>query len=446
LNEYDQNRETLTVYGGKFYNFNPANNVSEGNNTSFVAEGCEVVEANDIYTVVKNSAELIPPTVATVNGNTYINLQEAVNAASGQCIELMEDVDLGKRVTITNDVTIDLNGKTITSSECVFVVEAGTLTIEGAGTVKANVDYDNGMAIAVWARGGHAIINGGTYYFHTDEIEDAYNHQTEGIYTSGGGTLKVYGGEFHSSLGVWTLNEHDSNRGTLTVYRGTFHNFDPSNNVSEGVGTNFVAEGSEVVEVDGIYIVKEIPAVDPEPTPTPQPTPSYPSYGGGGFGGGVVVPSTPSQDDEVKESDETEKGDEIIEIEDEEVPLSEFGNAEGRTVEVIDGDEYVLDAEGEVVSKQFTVLEDAEGNEKIVFSNKKGKVTKNRFVVERPDGSYKVFKKKDLLKKNFDLKEYGIYLTAEDGTVLTNTKIKIGKYIIKIDENGLVYKIKVKNK
>lgn len=46
LNIKDKDRETssIVVYGGKFYNFNPANNQSEGPNTSFVAEGYESVE------------------------------------------------------------------------------------------------------------------------------------------------------------------------------------------------------------------------------------------------------------------------------------------------------------------------------------------------------------------------------------------------------------------
>jgi hypothetical protein len=46
LNIKDKDRDTssIIVYGGKFYNFNPANNLSEGPNTSFVAEGYESVE------------------------------------------------------------------------------------------------------------------------------------------------------------------------------------------------------------------------------------------------------------------------------------------------------------------------------------------------------------------------------------------------------------------
>ena len=48
LNIKDKDRGTtkIVVYGGKFYGFNPANNVSEGENTNFVAEGYKSVEVS----------------------------------------------------------------------------------------------------------------------------------------------------------------------------------------------------------------------------------------------------------------------------------------------------------------------------------------------------------------------------------------------------------------
>lgn len=44
LNLKDNSNSEILVYGGKFYGFNPANNVSEGPNTNFVAEGYESIE------------------------------------------------------------------------------------------------------------------------------------------------------------------------------------------------------------------------------------------------------------------------------------------------------------------------------------------------------------------------------------------------------------------
>ncbi len=56
LNENDNNRGTITVYGGTFKEFNPADNLSEGPDTNFVADGYSVVESTiegeTWYTVV----------------------------------------------------------------------------------------------------------------------------------------------------------------------------------------------------------------------------------------------------------------------------------------------------------------------------------------------------------------------------------------------------------
>ena len=218
------------------------------------ASEVKVKIANDCVGTIKEAVSEGYAINAKYNNVSYNSLVEAVKeAVNGGEVTLVADIALAERLTITNDLVINLNGKTVTSPECVFVVENGTLTIKGEGNVKANTDNDDGMAIAVWARGGHAVIYGGSYYFGSDNVDDAYDHQTEGIYTSGNGTIKIYGGEYFSGKGVWTLNEHDSNRGTLTVYGGKFHNFDPSNNVSEGPNTNFVADGYWAREYEGGY-------------------------------------------------------------------------------------------------------------------------------------------------------------------------------------------------
>lgn len=56
LNIKDKDRDTssIIVYGGKFHNFDPANNQSEGPNTSFVAEGYKSIEIEpNVWEVVK---------------------------------------------------------------------------------------------------------------------------------------------------------------------------------------------------------------------------------------------------------------------------------------------------------------------------------------------------------------------------------------------------------
>lgn len=57
LNIKDKDRGTakIVVYGGKFFGFNPANNLSEGPNTNFVAEGYKSVEIEENVFEVQKS-------------------------------------------------------------------------------------------------------------------------------------------------------------------------------------------------------------------------------------------------------------------------------------------------------------------------------------------------------------------------------------------------------
>ena len=59
LRDADRKAETcsIAVTGGRFYKFNPANNVSEGANTNFVSEGYVSVPDGDYYVVSQGSGE-----------------------------------------------------------------------------------------------------------------------------------------------------------------------------------------------------------------------------------------------------------------------------------------------------------------------------------------------------------------------------------------------------
>lgn len=72
LNLKDKTNSKIIVYGGKFYGFDPANNVSEGPNTNFVAEGYKSIELGEengrtIYEVVKETIDEIEEPKESVN-------------------------------------------------------------------------------------------------------------------------------------------------------------------------------------------------------------------------------------------------------------------------------------------------------------------------------------------------------------------------------------------
>lgn len=194
--------------------------------------------------------------------NTAEELSELV--AKGGNIVLANDIMITEKtlssaaaLKIDKEVTIDLNGQDISSLNVVFyVTKGGKLTINGEGNVI--VGENNAQnAIAVYAsNGGEVIINGGTFknvgkYASLDEGFDM-------IYALKDGKVTINGGYFAYNENCWTLNIKDNKPGTIEVKGGTFEGWDPSNNVSEGPGTNFVAEGYVSVENNGVYTVLPI--------------------------------------------------------------------------------------------------------------------------------------------------------------------------------------------
>ena len=115
---YKAGTANIIVKGGTFTGFDPANNKAEGENTNFVAAGYKSVDNNDgTYTVVKNEN-----VVAVIGTKEYATLEEATDAAavSGSTVVLMADVTEEKWVGVESNVTLDLNGHSITGVKGFF--------------------------------------------------------------------------------------------------------------------------------------------------------------------------------------------------------------------------------------------------------------------------------------------------------------------------------------
>lgn len=202
----------------------------------------------------------------SVIGNIgYATFAEAVNAAdNGDVVGLQDNVDMGTgdadHLTINSEnVVIDLGEYTFAAngSNGAIKVEGGITTLEGSGTVKAGLGSDN-YSMAVWADNGTVVINDGVYTNATDGSERG----TDLIYASGTATIEINGGTFIAAKPEWTLNckDADYNAGTakIIVRGGRFYNFDPANNNTEGVGTNYVAEGYQSTKDGDYYVVSAL--------------------------------------------------------------------------------------------------------------------------------------------------------------------------------------------
>lgn len=147
--------------------------------------------------------------------------------------------------------------------------------VNGAQVIINNGSFDGGQTpfggagnTAIWCKHVDAkvTINGGT--FTIGGLAEGDTGHIDLIYCSAG-TIEIKGGTFKGADDtVWLLNCKDASYkdGTakIIVTGGTFINFNPSNCISEGEATNFVAEDyvviSEIVDEDTIYTV--IPKIE----------------------------------------------------------------------------------------------------------------------------------------------------------------------------------------
>ena len=181
-------------------------------------------------------------------------------AKEGGELTLSADVVVPETIIIEEDLTLNLNGKTITNelgtkasavgTDVIIVAEGAKLIIEGDGTIEA-VSGNDGYAVIAE---GVVIINGGTIKSGVDEN----NEPNAVVYARGNGQVYVNGGNFPNEYdSKFVLNKKDSDRATtiIEVRGGKFQNFNPANNAAENAGTNFVAEGYGVYQEGNRYEV-----------------------------------------------------------------------------------------------------------------------------------------------------------------------------------------------
>ncbi len=233
------------------------------------------------------TSEAVAFTIApgTATGITTLDaLQSALTNANYSTIQLTDNVDLNTtQITIPRTLTLDLNGKKITSSydptdqnaikSAIAVTTSGVvLTVTGNGTIDAvqttirandgaKLVIENGTftstkgngvatnkgeieittatitanaadtAAVASFNGGKLTINGGTFYGNNDGVV-----QTNGLKEWGGSTIDINGGTFIGKISDTTTSKgriayglYVANNDTVTVDNATF-------NIENGVG------------------------------------------------------------------------------------------------------------------------------------------------------------------------------------------------------------------
>ena len=246
-----QNRGIITVVG-----LNPAdfNSIDELINLGLVTQ----ISGKDVYeSLMKNN-----DTLADITAKFLADI------AAGGNVVVPCDLSFNTPIEITGDVTIDLNGHTLTntpwdedgeSNAYVFWVKGGKLTLTGNGTVHA---ADAHYSMAVWANGGNVEINGGTYKNGGDSCDL--------IYASKKGSIVIKDGSFiaagpasgtepgtNNPYSALNIKDKDKKTCTISVEGGKFYKFNPADNLSENPKMNFVADGYESVQDGDWFVVRE---------------------------------------------------------------------------------------------------------------------------------------------------------------------------------------------
>ena len=188
------------------------------------------------------------PAVAQMGDTTYPTLQEAVNAAGPDpaAITLLDNADETVTVGAGKNITLDLNGKTVTGQTGVAVlVDGGSLTVWDS-TVTAEpvvsddyktVTYNSGVLEAGSDKHAVQVYNGGTFVLESGTVRCTGG---DGIYAgakdNGSGTATINGGYVQArEYGVGAINKGT----TLNINGGVIvadDNAAVAGNGSEGQG------------------------------------------------------------------------------------------------------------------------------------------------------------------------------------------------------------------
>lgn len=249
---YKNGTAQVSINGGTFNGFDPANNLAEGTGTTFTAPGyMTVANADGTYGVVAG--------VAQIGTKAYATLAAAVAAAQdGDTVQLLGDVEQNSQLTIGKSITLDLKGKTIKNTVDIWgnnanailsIKDGAKVTITGDGTIDAKENDCYTINVVK----GDLIIENGTFYGNVSVVQ-----VEEGTLSVKGGTFDLHQKWEGSSKYLFNCidDAYAGGSAKVAISGGTFVGFDPS--VSpEGEGTSYLAPGYAPTDNgDGTYGVK----------------------------------------------------------------------------------------------------------------------------------------------------------------------------------------------
>ena len=225
------------------------------------------------------NVEIVPIFNEPDNDIDIVNVKDEASLralfATGGEAKLADDLVLDRAIAVAagKEVTLDLNGKTISNTEdlwdeanyswSLLSVRGGSLTLTGNGAVKAK---ENDVFAVDVQDGGNLVIEGGEYVGNMDAV-----YVFEGTVAIKGGKFSIQQLSENPDPYGYVLNCYDKNRknGTakIIVTGGEFVKFNPADCAAEGAHTNFLADGYKSTQIgDSYFVTKEgvTPVADQE--------------------------------------------------------------------------------------------------------------------------------------------------------------------------------------
>ena len=215
------------------------------------------------------NVEIVPIFNEPDNDIDIVNVKDEASLralfATGGEAKLAEDLVLDRAIEVAagKEVTLDLNGKTISNTEdfwneatntnnwSLLSVRGGSLTLIGNGAVKAK---ENDVFAVDVQDGGNLVIEGGEYVGNMDAV-----YVFEGTVEIKGGKFSIQQLSENPDPYGYVLNCYDTNykngKAKILVSGGEFVKFNPADCAAEGAHTNFLAAGYKSVKKGDSYVV-----------------------------------------------------------------------------------------------------------------------------------------------------------------------------------------------
>lgn len=184
------------------------NNVEEQTNTTEQLDN-EQINSNEILDDSEDLNNTQTANIVQILDNYYTTIQAAIDVAKTEdTLILLDNITLTEEVSIAKDknIKLNLNDKTLNSTNVSTIINNGTLTITGTGSIENDVEN------------GNAIYNTGTLNIENALIKTTKNggkaiNNSAGIVNINSGNIKAEG---ISGIGIYNINN-----GKVIVSDGT---------------------------------------------------------------------------------------------------------------------------------------------------------------------------------------------------------------------------------